>query len=114
MYSMEYFPSLAERARKLLHQLGYRNVQVIVGDGGLGLPQHAPYDGIVVAAAAPSTPRALLDQLAEGGRLAIPVGNTTGQDLLIIPRHGTSYTEERSIPCRFVPLLGKEGWHEPN
>lgn len=113
VYSMEYFPALAERARTILQQLSYRNVQVIVGDGSLGLPQYAPYNGIIVAAAAPSTPRALLDQLAEGGRLAIPVGDTTGQDLLIIHKHGTSYTEERSIPCRFVPLLGKEGWHEP-
>jgi protein-L-isoaspartate(D-aspartate) O-methyltransferase len=110
VYSMEYFPTLAEGARDVLHELGYTNVAVIVGDGSLGLPQHAPYNGIIVAAAAPHTPPPLREQLAEGGRLVIPVGDATSQELLVITRHGDSYTEERSVPCRFVPLLGQEGW----
>jgi protein-L-isoaspartate(D-aspartate) O-methyltransferase len=108
--SLEYFDALADSARALLQRLGYTNVEVIVGDGGLGLPAQAPYEGIIVAAAAPHVPPPLLAQLAEGGRLVIPVGSATGQDLLIITRHGEDYTQERSVPCRFVPLLGQEGW----
>ncbi len=112
VYSIEYFPALAESARAVLQRLGYTNVQVMVGDGGLGLPTQAPYDGIIVAAAAPHVPQPLLTQLAEGGRLVVPVGSVTSQELLIITRHGDDYPQERSVPCRFVPLLGQEGWTE--
>ena len=108
--SIEYFADLADSARALLQRLGYINVEVIVGDGGLGLPAQAPYDGIIVAAAAPHVPQPLLAQLAEGGRLVIPVGSATRQELCIITRHGDDYAQERSVPCRFVPLLGEEGW----
>ena len=108
--SLEYFATLADSARALLQRLGYTNVEVIVGDGGLGLPAQAPYESIIVAAAAPHVPHPLLAQLAEGGRLVIPVGSATSQDLLIITRHGEDYAQERSVPCRFVPLLGQEGW----
>ena len=107
---MEYFPSLDEGARKILEELGYTNVHVLVGDGSLGLPQYAPYEGIIVAAAAPHLPHPLITQLAEGARLVIPVGNPEGQELLIVTKRGTSHSEDRSVPCRFVPLLGKEGW----
>ncbi|GIX48564.1 MAG: hypothetical protein KatS3mg131_2775 [Candidatus Tectimicrobiota bacterium] len=110
VYTVEYFATLAERAREVLRRLGYDNVEVIVGDGSLGLPQYAPYDGIIVAAAAPRVPPPLKEQLADGGRLVIPVGDALAQDLLIITRHGETYQEERSVPCRFVPLLGQEGW----
>jgi len=110
VYSVEYFPVLADRARAVLQHLGYTNVEVIVGDGGLGLPACAPYDGIIVTAAAPRLPQSLLAQLTEGGRLVIPVGHARTQDLLIITRHGNAYPQERSVPCRFVPLLGQEGW----
>ncbi len=110
VYSIEYFPNLAETARAVLQRLGYTNVQVMTGDGGLGLPAHAPYHGILVAAAAPHVPQSLLGQLAEGGRLAIPVGSVASQELLIITRHGDDYPQARSVPCRFVPLLGQEGW----
>jgi protein-L-isoaspartate(D-aspartate) O-methyltransferase len=110
VYTIEYFPDLAERARALLARLGYSNVQVITGDGSLGLPAYAPYHGILVTAAAPHVPQPLLTQLAGGGRLAIPVGSVTSQELLIITRHGDGYAQERSVPCRFVPLLGQEGW----
>jgi len=108
--SIEYFADLADSARALLQRLGYINVEVIVGDGGLGLPAQAPYDGIIVAAAAPHVPQPLLAQLAEGGRLVIPVGSATSQELFIITRRGDDYAQERSVPCRFVPLLGEEGW----
>ena len=110
VYTIEYFPTLAESARAMLQRLGYTNVQVITADGSLGLPAHAPYQGILVAAAAPHVPQPMLAQLAEGGRLVIPVGSRTTQDLLIVTRHNDSYTQERSVPCRFVPLLGQEGW----
>ena len=112
VYSIEYFPALAESAGAVLQRLGYTNVQVMVGDGGLGLAAYAPYDGIIVTAAAPHVPQSLLTQLAEGGRLVIPVGSVTHQELLIIIRHGDDYAQERSVPCRFVPLLGQEGWAE--
>jgi len=108
--SIEYFADLADSARALLQRLGYSNVEVVVGDGGLGHPVQAPYDGIIVAAAAPHVPQPLLRQLAEGGRLVIPVGSATSQELLIITRRGDDYAQERSVPCRFVPLLGQEGW----
>jgi len=110
VYSIEYFPNLAEKARAVLQRLRYTNVEVMSGDGGLGLPAHAPYHGIIVTAAAPHVPQPLLTQLAEGGRLVIPVGSATNQELLIITRHGADYPQERSVPCRFVPLLGQEGW----
>ena len=110
VYTLEYFPDLAERARALLQRLGYTNVQVITGDGSLGLPAYAPYHGILVAAAAPHVPPPLLTQLAEGGRLVVPVGSVTSQELFMITRHGDNYAQERSVPCRFVPLLGQEGW----
>ena len=112
VYTIEYFRALAERSRTILQRLGYTNVQVITGDGGLGLPAYAPYHGILVAAAAPHVPQSLLAQLAEGGRLVIPVGSATSQELLIITRHGDGYSQLRSVPCRFVPLLGQEGWAE--
>ena len=110
VYTIEYLPTLAESARAILQRLGYTNVQVITGDGSLGLPAHAPYQGILVAAAAPHVPQPVLAQLAEGGRLVIPVGSITNQDLLIVTRHQDDYTQVRSVPCRFVPLLGQEGW----
>lgn len=109
VYSMEYFPTLAVHAREVLQHLGYTNVEVIVGDGSIGLPQYAPYDGIVVAAAAPRISQPLLDQLVDGGRLVLPVGTMQGQQLLVLTKHGDTYSEERSVPCRFVPLLGAEG-----
>jgi protein-L-isoaspartate(D-aspartate) O-methyltransferase len=112
VYSMEYFPALAEHARRLLTRLGYTNIEVIIGDGGAGLPQYAPYDGIIVPAAAPRLPQPLIAQLGTGRRLVIPVGEARTQDLLIVVKHDVSYAIERSIPCRFVPLLGREGRSE--
>ncbi|MBM3223491.1 MAG: protein-L-isoaspartate(D-aspartate) O-methyltransferase [Candidatus Tectomicrobia bacterium] len=112
VYSIEYFPVLAEQARTVLQQLGYHNIEVLTGDGSLGLPAYAPYDGIIVTAAAPHVPQSLLTQLADGARLVIPVGSRASQALRLITRHGEHYQEQRSILCRFVPLRGEEGWHD--
>ena len=110
VYSIEYFPALADSARQVLQRLRVTNVRIMVGDGGLGWQQHAPYQGIIVAAAAPQPPPSLLAQLAEGGHLVIPVGSTARQELVVMTKEATEYREQRGVPCRFVPLLGQEGW----
>lgn len=112
VWSVERFPALAEAARRLLHSLGYGNVQVVVGDGTLGLPEQAPFDGIVVTAASPSVPPALVDQLAEGARLVIPVGARDVQWLQVITRTATGPVTHDVLECRFVPLVGAQGYHE--
>ena len=110
--TIERIPELAERARATLADVGYGNVEVMVGDGSLGAPERAPFDAIAVAAAAPMIPPALFDQLAEGGRLVIPRGSRFGQDLVRVARTPDGPTERTSIPCRFVPLVGDEGFGE--
>jgi protein-L-isoaspartate(D-aspartate) O-methyltransferase len=103
---------LAASARERLARLGYHNVRVEEGDGSLGWPPSAPYDAILVTAAAPAVPPPLLKQLAEGGRLVIPVGSPDQQELLrIIKREGAT-TQQSLYACRFVPLLGRYGWRE--
>ena len=114
VYTIEYFPSLAEKAKQVLSELEYENIAVIIGDGSRGISAHAPYDGIIVAAAAPRIPPALTEQLSEGARLVIPVGNSKGQDLLIVTRRGDTFSIEHTDPCRFVPLLGEQGWSNPS
>lgn len=112
VYSIEMVPSLAERSKKLLDGLGYKNITVTSGDGTLGLPEKAPFDGIIVTAGAPSIPKPLTDQLADGGKLVIPVGEAFAQTLLIVTKHGNKLDIEESIGCVFVPLVGKYGWKE--
>ncbi len=112
VHTVERIPQLAEEAAARLAQLGLENVHVHVTDGTLGWPQAAPYDGIVVAAAAPKVPQALLAQLADGGRLIIPVGHRYGQTLERWVRHGDTFHRERFEPVAFVPLIGQEGWDE--
>ena len=110
--TIERIPELAERARLALDEAGYRNIDVLVGDGSLGRPERAPYDAIAVAAAAPGVPEALFAQLAVGGRLVVPLGTRVGQDLVVVERTATGSRERRSVACRFVPLLGDEGFSD--
>ncbi len=111
VWSVELVPELASAAATLLGELGYTNVHVRAGDGSLGWPEEAPFDAIVVTAGAPGTPRSLLAQLSpDGGRLVAPVGDRELQHLETVERRGTEYITRRSIGCRFVPLLGTEGW----
>jgi len=110
VYSIEVVPSLAERSNKKLEELGCRNITVTSGDGTLGLPDKAPFDGIIVTAGAPSIPKPLTDQLSDGGRLVIPVGDAFSQVLTIVKKQGNKLEVERSIGCVFVPLVGKYGW----
>ncbi|HEX5027607.1 MAG TPA: protein-L-isoaspartate(D-aspartate) O-methyltransferase [Gaiellaceae bacterium] len=108
--TIERIPELAESARRLLRSMGYENVEVRAGDGSLGVPDRAPFDGIAVAAAAPSVPPALYEQLVDGGRLVLPRGTRHGQDLVLVVRTPNGPVERRSIACRFVPLVGDEGF----
>ncbi len=110
VHSIERHSELAESARETLKDLGYENIQVHVGDGTQGYEPAAPYDRIVVAAAGPSVPQALLDQLAAGGRLVIPVGPRYSQRLEVWEQRGDEYKKSTNIPVVFVPLIGKEGW----
>jgi protein-L-isoaspartate(D-aspartate) O-methyltransferase len=112
VHTIERLPELAEQARANLATAGYDNVVVHVGDGSRGLPQHAPFEAIAVAAAAPSFPQALYDQLRAGGRLVVPVGGRRGQRLEVIVRSPEGPAVIRSVPCRFVPLVGEEGFEE--
>ncbi len=102
--------SLAGACRERLARLGYANVGVEVGDGSLGWPAGAPYDAILVSAAAPAIPPPLIAQLAEGGRLVIPVGDSERQSMLRIVKRVGGLEKESLLTCRFVPLLGRHGW----
>jgi protein-L-isoaspartate(D-aspartate) O-methyltransferase len=110
VHTIERIPELAERAGARLADAGYENVEVHVGDGSLGLPEHGPYDAIVVAAAAPAMPASLYEELRERGRLVVPVGGQHGQRLEVIVRSPEGPAVARSVPCRFVPLVGAEGF----
>lgn len=100
----------AEAARQRLSGLGYRNVHVHHGDGTLGYPPAAPYDGIVVTAAAPRVPPPLVEQLADGGRMVIPVGTEREQELILLHKSEGRIAQHTLHYCRFVPLVGREGW----
>ena len=110
VHTIERLPTLADRAREALVAAGCDNVQVHIGDGTLGLPEHAPYGAIAVAAAAPGVPPSLYEQLEPGGRMAIPVGSRAGQELQLVVRSPEGPAILRSVPCRFVPLVGEEGF----
>jgi len=108
--SLERIPDLAAGARQVLSQLKLDNVEVIEVDGTRGYPDHAPYDAIIVTAAAPRVPEPLKEQLADGGRLVVPVGGRMGQMLERWRREGDDYHQERIAPVAFVPLVGDHGW----
>jgi len=108
--AVEAQPHLAASARERLKRLGYTNIRIELGDGSMGWHAEAPYDAILVTAAAPSVPPPLLEQLAEGGRLVIPVGAEDQQELLRIAKHRGGLTQKSLYACRFVPLLGRYGW----
>jgi protein-L-isoaspartate(D-aspartate) O-methyltransferase len=108
--TVERIPELAAEARRNLATAGYGRVDVRVGDGTLGVPERAPYGGIAVAAAAPEMPRTLYEQLEPRGRLVVPVGGPRGQRLEVVVRSPEGPAVVRSVPCRFVPLLGEEGF----
>jgi protein-L-isoaspartate(D-aspartate) O-methyltransferase len=110
VYSIERHAALAERAREALSRLGYREVEVVVGDGTEGLPNAAPFDAILVSAAAPRLPPPLLEQLAEGGRMIVPVGFAAGQELELVRKHQGRPLITHLDACRFVPLIGREGF----
>jgi len=111
VYSVERVRELSARARKTLDGLGYMNVALMVGDGTIGWRKYAPFDAVVVSAASPSIPPALADQLAEGGRMLIPVGSLDGQELILARKEGGRVREEAvQAGCTFVPLLGRFAW----
>jgi protein-L-isoaspartate(D-aspartate) O-methyltransferase len=114
VYTVERLASLAEHARQHLAALGYANVRVLTGDGTLGWPEHAPYDAIVATAGGPRVPPALLDQLAVGGRLVIPVGGLPYDQRLVRIVHSADdeYLREELEAVAFVPLIGVQGWPE--
>ena len=108
--SIERIPSLAERARDLLSYLGYANVEIRPAGSALGCPDEAPFDAIIVTAAAPALPRTLMEQMSDGGRMVIPAGSQQEQSLIKVVKSGSVYSITNLGPCRFVPLMGKGGW----
>ena len=112
--TVERIKSLACSAKTRLKSLGYENVTVQVAEERIGWASGAPYDGIVVAAAAPKLIRGLVDQLADGGRLVMPVGGRRQQNLMKVVRSDTNYSVTTLSACRFVPLIGRDAWPEPD
>jgi protein-L-isoaspartate(D-aspartate) O-methyltransferase len=111
VYSIERIDSLRQRAAETLERIGINNVTLRGGDGTMGLPEFAPYDRIMVTAAGPRVPQVLVDQLAEGGRLVIPIGGALDQTIVVASKSGGRIIETATIGCRFVKLIGQEGWH---
>jgi len=110
VFSIERIAPLLDRAREILQQVGCTNVSFMLGDGTLGWPDYAPYDAILVGAAAPEIPPAYIEQLADGGRLLIPLGGRDEQTLHLFTRKGDTLDQKDIAPVRFVPLVGKYSW----
>ncbi len=114
VYSLERYPALGERANQTLNELGYHNVEVYIGDGSQGLPDMAPYSAIIVTAAAPAIPGPLRVQMANGGRMVLPIGDQRQQSLQRVRRVNDSWRVEIAIPVMFVPLYGQHGFTPPD
>ena len=114
VFTMEIIGALGNNARERLQKLGYSTVKVRVGDGYFGWPEEAPFDGIIVTAGAPYVPQALKEQLADGGRLVIPVGGEELQLLEVVMNEGGKFHTRHSTACRFVKLVGEQGWRGDN
>ncbi|MEW6378770.1 MAG: protein-L-isoaspartate(D-aspartate) O-methyltransferase [bacterium] len=112
VYSVERIKSLAQKAQKLLEQLGYHNFQILVDDGSRGWLEKAPFQGIIISASAPSVPLSLCEQLEEGGRMVVPVGTEKSQILRIVHKKNGRIIEEEKLHCSFVKLIGEYGWSE--
>lgn len=113
VFTVELIPTLARQAQQRLQELGYRNVHVTIGDGTLGLPREAPFDAIVVTAGGYELPAPYAEQIAEGGRILMPIGPTEySQEMVRFTKHQGQLTVERLGPFAFVPLVGKYGWKE--
>lgn len=110
VHTVERLDALRERAARITAELKSTNIVLHAGDGSLGLPEFAPFDRIIVTAAAPRIPQPLIDQLADGGQLVIPVGGDTEQTIVQVIRKGSRTIETPMLACRFVKLIGKEGW----
>lgn len=110
VFSVERIRALQKRAAQNLSRLNLTNVFMTVGDGSVGLSRHAPYDRILVTAASPQVPPALVDQLVDGGRIVLPVGSEHEQTIVCVDRHGSRTIEKPMLACRFVKLIGEQGW----
>jgi len=110
VYSIERHAELADEAKRVLAELAYKNIHIVVGDGTLGLPDKGPFDAIIVTAGAPHIPTCLKKQLKDGGRLLVPVGGQFMQSLTRVTRRGEHFEEESLLSCVFVPLIGEDGW----
>ncbi len=112
VYTIERISTLSIGAQRILEHLEYENIKFKVGDGTLGWPENAPYDGIIVTAGAPKVSQVLVNQLSEGGRIVIPVGNSFSQELVVVSKINKKIKTENICGCMFVPLIGKHGWNK--
>ena len=112
VFTIERIAALYTSARDNINRAGATNVSMLLGDGTVGWNQYAPYDAILVSAGGPIVPQALVDQLADGGRMIVPVGSKEEQTLLLIEKRGESVTSSELAPVRFVPLFGQQGWEQ--
>jgi len=110
--TVERIPKLFKNAKETLRKLGYNNITVVMADGSIGYREYAPYDRIIVTAAAPSVPDDLINQLADNGKIVIPVGDIISQQLVVLRKEGSKTIRTDSIGVRFVPLRGRKGWQD--